>query len=277
MISMQNFKFHLLSITSVIIFSYSFSFLIINLLINSFSTIDNTNSKSFVSMQKKAQEKKYTVDDILRSNFFNITSEDVNVGISAGSVDELKLLGTVVGPDSISRAMILKRGEKQSEVFRRWKDVYGYRLIAINMSNVKLKKDGEIYTLNLFDDKNFSSGSKIKRNSNGSNTVTKRISKSEIQQKVLNNLDNAMKGLRAGPYRKNGKIEGYRLIRVRPYNILYKYGIRSGDILKRVNGIKIDSTEKLYSMWQGVKQQTTLNVDIDRRGKIITYNIKITD
>jgi len=276
---MQNIKFHILSFVSAIFFAYSLSVFVISII--SFNISDRNIKSSFFKKNNSGNTVKntYTVDQILQTNFFKIASdsETPNMPSQNGNIDDLKLMGTVTGPSSISRAMILKKGERQSEVFRLWKDVYGYKLIAINFSNVKLKHGQEVYTLDLYEKKDFKGKPERSSNSVKSGTVKKQISKSEIQQKVLNNLDNAMKGLRAGPYRVNGKIEGYRLIRVRPYNILYKYGIRSGDILKRINGKKINSTEKLYGMWQGIKEQTRLNVDIERRGKTITYDINITD
>ena len=41
-------------------------------------------------------------------------------------------------------------------------------------------------------------------------------------------MDDLMQGIQAGPHRVNGQIEGFKIIRIRPYNILYDYGIRSG-------------------------------------------------
>ena len=90
-------------------------------------------------------------------------------------------------------------------------------------------------------------------------------------------MDNALRGLRAGPYRVNGEVEGYRLITVRPYNILYKMGARNGDIVKRINGKKIDSTEKLYKMWDAFKSESRITTDIERGGKIITFEYNISE
>ena len=90
-------------------------------------------------------------------------------------------------------------------------------------------------------------------------------------------MDNALKGLRAGPYRENGEVAGYRLIKVRPYNILYKLGARNGDIVRRINGKKIDSTEKLYKMWDALKSDSRITADIERGGKIMTFEYNISE
>ncbi len=276
---MQNFKFHSLSILTAIIFAYSLSILINNIVEASITDIDSSGSHGRKSRLIRPKSPQYSPEQVLQSGFFKISDfSTANDAVPATSnPNDLKLLGTITGPPSIARAMILKKGEPGSEIFKKGSNVYGYKIIAINSSNVKLKLGKENYTLDLFEKKsaNEKTSATSKQGSNGH--ITKKISKSEIQQKVFNNLDNAMKGLRAGPFRQNGKVEGYKLIRVRPHNILYKYGIRSGDILRRINGKKIDSTEKLYTMWQGIKQQNRLSVDIERRGEILTYDINITD
>ncbi|MCP4132257.1 MAG: hypothetical protein GY754_14900, partial [bacterium] len=102
------------------------------------------------------------------------------------------------------------------------------------------------------------------------------ISKDEIQQK-FNNMDNGMRGLRAGPYRKNGRIEGCRLIRVKSYNILYMLGFRSGDIVKGVDGQKIDSAETLARIWETIIGKSKLIIDVERGGESITFEVNIKD
>ncbi len=276
---MQNIKYHALNIIAVILFSYVTALTANEIIKNSFFYFTPAGqSRKNIKSSRSSNVVNIDVDKIVDSGFFRVASDlNLSSGISGSSAElnDLKLLGTVTGPSGISRAMILKKGEKSPEIYRMWTDVHGYKLSYIGSSRVILKKDSEKFTLNLFEKKKFDS--KPSTSSAKSGSIKKTVSRSEIQQKVMNNLDNAMKGIRAGPYRVNGKIEGYRLIRVRPYNILYKYGIRSGDIIKRINGKKIDSTEKLYNMWTGVKELTKLSVDVERGGQIVTFDLNISD
>jgi type II secretion system protein C len=222
------------------------------------------------------------LNKIFESGFFKVSSgsDDLKSGSAepASQLADLKLLGTVTGPPGIARAMILKKGEKQAEIFKLWKEVYGYTLSGIDSSKVYLKKDKTSYTLDMYEKKNVTAGNITSPvNPIQTGNVKKTISRAEFQQKMLNNIDNAMQGVKAGPYRVNGQIEGFQLIRIRPYNVLYDYGLRSGDIIKRINGKKIDTTEKLYNMWQGFKNESKLTFDIERNGKIETLDVNITD
>ena len=246
------------------------------------------NKKNFAgAMRKKFDDYKVIID----SGFFKIPGPNDLVGEGqnvAGSISELTLLGTITGPTSIARAMIMKNGEKNPGVFALYKfssevtnDVYGNRLVAIADTRVYIETGGQKVTLDLFAKK--AVGPPQANLSPAANQpatggqFAQTLSRSEIKQKVFNNLDNALRGLQAGPYRVNGQVVGYRLINVRPYNILYRFGARSGDIIKRINGQILDSTQKLYSMWEAVKNDPKISVDIERAGQNVRFDFNITE
>jgi general secretion pathway protein C len=181
--------------------------------------------------------------------------------------------------------MILKTGEKSPGVFALYKvnnevtnDVYGNKLVWISDSKVYLEAGGQKVALELYAKKIVSP---VNPNATGQDQsgqqFTQTLSRAEVRQKVFNNMDNALQGLQAGPERVNGQIVGYRLITVRPQNILFRLGARSGDIVKRVNGQVLDSTQKLMSMWETIKNDPKITVDIERQGKNIKYDFNITD
>jgi len=277
---MQNIKYHAITISSVLLFSYISAITINGIIKNNFAVYPS--EKSRMKMSKNIQKENLNIDinQLVESGFFRAASSnaaDSTEDISS-AINDFKLIGTVTGPPAIMRALIIKKGEKQPEVFKLGKDVYGFTLSGIDSSKIILKKNNETYTLNLHEKKNISPTDKAGSGEAPSGGVVKKnISRAEMQQKVMNDIDNAMQGIQAGPHRVNGQIEGFKLIRIRPYNILYEYGIRSGDIIKRINGKKVDSTEKLFNMWQGMKNESKMAIDVERNGKIITFEVNITD
>lgn len=277
---MQNIKYHLLTIVSVLFFSYISAYTINGIIRHSLIVMPSSMLHSKSKQGLVSSLETGSIDSLVESGFFRVASldDEVDPGNSPPSgLDDLLLLGTVTGPSNIAVAMIQKKGEKNAGIFSLWKDVYGYQLIAINTGHVYLKHNSERFKIELYEKKSGPAGSTKTAVSSQPNHIKSSLSKAEFQQNVMNNIDNAMRGIRAGPYRENGVIEGYRLISVRPFNILYKYGIRSGDIVKRINGKKIDSTEKLYTMWQGITDESKMTADVDRNGQIITIEINITD
>ena len=71
------------------------------------------------------------------------------------------------------------------------------------------------------------------------------------------------------------KMEGIRLSRLRTGSIIYNYGAREGDIILRVNGHKIDSMEKGYKLWENLRKENYVEVEILRDNKIVTIAFDI--
>ncbi len=261
--------------------------------VNQFIRLSISPAYSFLPEKEKytsPQSVKKSFNDykaILDSNFFKLaieTDASKDPGNSAvpsvSDLSDLQLLGTISGPSSIARTLIKKKQEKDAQIFKLWEVVHGYKLVRIDNAKIYLKKDKTVLTLDMYpkDDKtqqNASATGAGNRNI-GARTVQS-LSRSEIQQKLLNNVDNALEGLQAGPNRVDGRIDGYRLARVSPNNFLYKLGARSGDIAKRINGHPIDSTEKLLGLWQSIQGESKITIDIERGGRVQTFEFNVTD
>jgi general secretion pathway protein C len=287
---MQNLKYHSLNIMSIMIFSFMLASTI-NQVVK--YNISPAYTKSLTGFRKiSAAHVRKNFDDyktITESGFFKVASASDLAGDTSGAagagISELTLLGTISGPTSIARAMILKTGEKSPGVFALYKvnnevsnDVYGNKLVWIADSKVYLEAGGQKVALELYAKKTVSPlNPNATGQDSGAQQFTQTLSRAEVRQKVFNNMDNALQGLQAGPERVNGQIVGYRLITVRPQNILFRLGARSGDVVKRVNGQVLDSTQKLMSMWEAIKNDPKVTVDIERQGKNIKFDFNITD
>ncbi|MCL1833472.1 MAG: PDZ domain-containing protein [Leptospirales bacterium] len=278
---MQNIKYHAITIAAAILFSYVAAITINGIIKNSLTVYPSEKNLSRKSKNIQKGDANVDIDQIVQSGFFVIApSTSIIESTSANSsADELKLIGTITGNQSIARALILKRGKPQPEVFKLWKDVYGFQLTQIDPTKIFLKRENKTYTLNLYEKKEFTNAPMQSNNAETAEGVIRRnISRAEMQQKVLNNLDTAMRGI-SGAVSKDadGQPDGYKLVRVRPSNILYEYGMRSGDVVKRINGKKTDSAEKMLNMWQGMKDESKINVDVERDGKVVTFELNILD
>jgi len=286
---MQNLKYHSLNIISIVFFAFMLASTVNQVIKYNISpaytkSLAGSRKISAVNVRKNFDDYKVITD----SGFFKVASASDLAGdtaAAASGISELTLLGTISGPTSIARAMILKTGEKSPGVFALYKvnnevsnDVYGNKLVVIGDAKVYLEAGGQKVALELYAKKTVSPVNPNAQGQDGGiQQFTQTLSRAEVRQKVFNNMDNALQGLQAGPERVNGQIVGYRLITVRPQNILFRLGARSGDIVKRVNGQALDSTQKLMSMWETIKNDPKITVDIERQGKNIKYDFNITD
>lgn len=93
---------------------------------------------------------------------------------------------------------------------------------------------------------------------------------------ALDNIGKAMTDARMVPSLKEGKVEGFRVTGVRPQGIFDMVGIKSGDVLLRVNDFAIDSPEKAIQSFVALRGQSRVRLDLLRDGQpsTITYDIR---
>ena len=280
---MSKIQIHIVNIISVIVFSF-IAAQVVNQTIKIF--IKPPDFKNYVHTRYNpvtTPVKSFSeYQSMLDSNFFKIAMADGSGNsVVSSEINELVVLGTISGPATIARALIKRQSEPSAQIYKIGMDIYGFTLVKIDNAKVYLKKDGKIEIIDMFAKEKsqevLSSHQTMQQGTTSANRVVKSISKAEIQQKVLNNLDNALNGVRAGPYRVGGKIEGFKLFSVAPFNILHSMGARSGDIVKRINGQPIDSTEKLMKMWETLKTDTRFVIELERSGKMITYDLNVSE
>jgi general secretion pathway protein C len=100
-----------------------------------------------------------------------------------------------------------------------------------------------------------------------------------IDQRALNAiLDNpaqAMSAARLLPSLKDGKVEGFRASEVKPNGLFALIGVKSGDVLLRLNDSPMDSPDKALQSFIALKGQSRLKLDLIRDGQPATFNYDI--
>lgn len=104
--------------------------------------------------------------------------------------------------------------------------------------------------------------------------VTYEIDKSLVD-KVIANPMAFTKGARVVPAMKNGKPEGIKLYAIRPTSPYAKLGLTNGDTLQSINGFELNSVEKGLEIYGKLREATSLEVEIQRRGKPLTLKYRI--
>lgn len=104
--------------------------------------------------------------------------------------------------------------------------------------------------------------------------TTFEIDKSLVD-KVIANPMAFTKGARVVPAMKNGKPEGIKLYAIRPTSPYAKLGLTNGDTLQSINGFELNSMEKGLEIYGKLREATSLEVEIIRRGKPVTLKYTI--
>ncbi len=93
---------------------------------------------------------------------------------------------------------------------------------------------------------------------------------------LTGNINQYMTQVRLIPYFEGNKSAGYRLAAVRPGSAFDQLGFKGGDIIQQVNNVELSSPEKMYTIFQNLKDEKHVNVNIVRQGQksTITYEIR---
>lgn len=97
----------------------------------------------------------------------------------------------------------------------------------------------------------------------------------DIRDRLVSDPQSVMGLIRAQPYRKNGKLAGYRIRPGKDRQLLQKFGLRSGDVVTSINGVPMDNPLKALELMRDLKSATSLSVDIERRGVPQSLNFSI--
>jgi general secretion pathway protein C len=96
-----------------------------------------------------------------------------------------------------------------------------------------------------------------------------------LVDKVLANPMGVAKGARVVPAVKDGKPDGFKLYAIRPSSVYAKLGLTNGDTLQSINGFELNSADKALEAYTKLREATSLEVDITRRGKPMTLKYSI--
>ena len=94
--------------------------------------------------------------------------------------------------------------------------------------------------------------------------------------KTLSNLNDVAMQARIVPAFKDGVATGFKLFSIRPDSIYTKIGIQNGDVIKRINGLDMNSPEKALEIYSKLKDSARIDIEVERNGAAVrkTYNVR---
>ncbi|HSN29297.1 MAG TPA: type II secretion system protein GspC [Kofleriaceae bacterium] len=96
-----------------------------------------------------------------------------------------------------------------------------------------------------------------------------------LVEKILANPMGVAKGARVVPAVQNGKPNGFKLYAIRPSSVYAKIGLTNGDTLSAINGMELTTADKALEVYTKLREATSLEVEIQRRGKPMTLKYTI--
>lgn len=85
-------------------------------------------------------------------------------------------------------------------------------------------------------------------------------------QTALSRLDQLSTQARALPAFENGQSVGFKLAAIKQNSLYTKIGLQNGDVLRRINGLTLDSPERVLEAFTKLREARHIELDIDRGG-----------
>jgi hypothetical protein len=103
--------------------------------------------------------------------------------------------------------------------------------------------------------------------------TTYEVERSVVRDLVSGSMQSA--GARVLPVNKDGKLDGLRLIGVKPGGLANSLGLANSDVLQGVNNTKIESANTLLELYAQLDKLDTVSLDGTRRGKPLKLTLRL--
>lgn len=194
----------------------------------------------------------------------SLSGERTEMLPAADTLPPLVLMGTVIGAHPY--AVILDAVSKRQEFYRVKAEVSsGWHIHKIDKNKVVLKKGGREEYLELksieTEAGQMEGGGNLKQKQEVRNSI--RLSPLEVES-ALSDLNRVMTQARVIPNIVEGKTSGYKIFNIVPGSIYTKIGITNNDIVERVNGVEINSPDMVYKLFQQMRNESRIALDLKR-------------
>ncbi len=204
----------------------------------------------------------------------------ISTGRSIAFLSQYNLIGTAVRKGGDSYA-VFENTSRRDQIFLKEGETTDNNVMlkSVAPGKVTLLSDGTEYNMEITykskEGQTTASRSRPLPSSNAaSSNLSTALNKREVED-TLKDMNKVMTQARIIPYIVNNKNQGYRIFSIRPKSIYTKIGLKNGDVIQRVNGIELASPEKAYSLFQQLKDEPKVSLDILRRGQKSTLDISI--
>ncbi len=240
-----------------------------------------------VSKYKTAPKKRpigfYSV--VSERNIFGVIEKN---GAFSGGADRtesggLRLKGTLVASLLGSFAIIEDISTGEQELYHLGDEIDGAQLISIERREVVLRRGESEEILSIgcltgFSEEIEEEGSGVEKDEKiRAIDERSRIIPRDVVDNAMKRANQILTEVRIRPHFDGGMSAGFSLRNIRPGSIISEMGFLNGDIIKVVNGDRLDSPEKVIAMYSSIKEAGTFLVDVERKGELVRLKYEIEE
>jgi general secretion pathway protein C len=203
------------------------------------------------------------------------SSSPAAAAAAAAASVSYKLIGTVEGEQFSGAVLEDSTGQAFYRIHQKLPD--GSTIVKVIRDKVSIRRsDGVTVDVEVVDD------TKIVTMQTGGGPGVKKLANGKYaldQKEVLASTENMSQVLtqaRALPYQEQGKTVGFKISEIVPGSIYEKIGLQNGDVIQRINSQDVDDPSKFFQLYQGLKNERSISIDLLRGGQpqTMTYDIQ---
>lgn len=227
-------------------------------------------------------------EQVRRSGLFPLPPDPLGQGVGPGGgpirqplnlAAKLKLLGVVMGDREGYSAIVEELASKRQHFFLlhdQIPDIGEVSEIRRNGIVVRQGEQQELLELSIGqpDKPPSSQVAAASQVPTSGGQIRKALDRREVEQ-AMNDLPKLLSQARAVPYLVNGAMNGFRLDYIAPSSFYEKIGLQYGDILKQVNGVEIKDPGTMLSLFQQLRNEQSVKLDVVRNNQRTTMTFDI--
>ncbi|MCP9446587.1 MAG: hypothetical protein NNA22_03320 [Nitrospira sp.] len=249
------------------------------------TAVSQTPNGSEIGMTVSYSPTRYA-DDVRSSGLFALPSKQepqnhddgsptAPVRASLGAAAKISLIGVVMGDREGIFAIVEERASKSQTLYRLHDYIPDIGEVSDIRRNGIVVRQGnleELVELTASEQPSIQDAGAI---STSAAMMKKVIDRREVDH-AMSDLPKLLTQARAVPHMVNGAINGFRIDYMAPASFYEKIGIRTGDILQRVNGVEIRDPGTVLNLLQQLKNENVVKLDIVRNNRraTVTYELR---
>jgi general secretion pathway protein C len=200
---------------------------------------------------------------------------------------EIRLRGTAVRDGGDSFAVIEDQRARKEDLYHVGDTILGQAtLTQIFRDRVVMLREGKKEILELGVTKEAGKGRRAEApSSKGASPGPKKgirrlgsnrwsISPEELESAKAN-MSQLMTQVRIAPNFTNGEPDGFKLLSIKRGSFFDRLGLRNGDVIRKVNGVRLDTPQKALELSGQLQSGRSVSVGVLRRGNELTLNYEL--
>lgn len=193
----------------------------------------------------------------------------------------LRLLGTLLGePTFTSFAAVSESPSQRSHSVWMGSTLHGAQVVAIERTRVLVLNAGRLESIGPGED--VDPRARQPAQPSAPHPLVRQVGPNQYElsrQQVndsLAHLEELSMQVRVVPAFSNGEARGFKLFSIRPNSLFAQLGLSNGDVLRRINGLSLDSAERVLELYTRLREAPRIEMEVERAGQVVhqTYTIQ---